>query len=227
MHNCDIRSRIHAGWDNCFKKSDQCTQFRQFCSAPLTEYEQKRVFFIPPSVVSFSAAGKSFCILLYLASLGFANPLSIHMLFLHYHRFSIQYNNYLFSSQYNLQESSLFRPYPILENKRLSKSVLMIQCCTCFADVNECITGEHKCDAKADCNNTEGSFECTCKAGYSGNGVYCIGDYILVEAWIVLMLRLFQYHLSRVHAFEFVESKSPNVQIRVWSLASSTKWSLS
>ena len=57
----------------------------------------------------------------------------------------------------------------------------MIQSCTCFADVNECTTGEHKCDANADCNNTDGSFECTCKAGYSGNGFYCIGDYILVE----------------------------------------------
>ena len=83
----------------------------------------------------------------------------------------------------------------------------MIQSCTCFADVNECITGEHNCDANADCNNTEGSFECTCKGGYSGNGVDCIGDYISVKSWIVLMLRLFQYHLSRVHAFELVKSK--------------------
>ena len=138
-----------------------------------------------------------------------------------YHRFSIQCNNYLFSSQYNVQESSLFWPYQILENKRLSKSVLMIQSCTCFADVNECITGEHNCDANADCNNTEGSFECTCKPGYSGNGVYCIGDYILVETWVVLMLRLFQYHLSRVHAFESVESKRDISKCKNKSLKSS------
>ncbi|CAH3181644.1 unnamed protein product, partial [Porites lobata] len=39
--------------------------------------------------------------------------------------------------------------------------------------VNECITGEHNCDANADCNDTEGSFECTCKPGYYGNGVNC------------------------------------------------------
>ena len=58
----------------------------------------------------------------------------------------------------------------------------MIQSCTWFADVNECITGEHNCDAKEkDCNNTEGSFECTCKPGYSGNGVNCTGDYISVK----------------------------------------------
>ena len=51
----------------------------------MTEYDRKRVFFIAPSFGSFSLAGKSFCILQYLASLSFANPLSIHvMLFLHF-----------------------------------------------------------------------------------------------------------------------------------------------
>ena len=108
--------------------------------------------------------------------------------------------NNRFASQYN-QESSLFWSYPILENKRLSKSVLMIQSYTWFAEVNECTTGVNNCDANADCNNTEGSFECTCKPGYSGNGVHCTGDYILVKTWIVLMLRLFQYQfvsISRV-----------------------------
>ena len=79
----------------------------------------------------------------------------------------------------------------------------MIQCCTCFADVNECITGVNNCNANADCNNTEGSFECTCKPGYSGNGVDCTGDYILAKTWIVLMLRLFS--IIRVHAFGSVD----------------------
>ena len=57
----------------------------------------------------------------------------------------------------------------------------MIQSYTSFAEVNECTTGVNNCDANADCNNTEGSFECTCKPGYSGNGVHCTGDYILVK----------------------------------------------
>ena len=48
----------------------------------------------------------------------------------------------------------------------------MIQSYAWFADVNECITEQHNCDAdEKDCNNTEGSFKCTCKPGYSGNGV--------------------------------------------------------
>ena len=51
--------------------SDQCH------TIPSVENEQKRVFFIPPSVGNFSSERKSFCILAYLGS---ANPLSIHVM---------------------------------------------------------------------------------------------------------------------------------------------------
>ena len=37
-------------------------------------------------------------------------------------------------------------------------------------DKNECET-ETPCDENADCLNNEGSFTCTCKAGYDGAGV--------------------------------------------------------
>ena len=72
----------------------------------------------------------------------------------------------------------------------------MIQSCTCFADVNECITGVNNCNANADCNNTEGSFECTCKPGYSGNGVNCTGDYQLQ-----LQLYSFTFNLQSHDSF--------------------------
>ena len=31
------------------------------------------------------------------------------------------------------------------------------------------------CDVNADCINTEGSFECVCKPGYTGDGKDCEG----------------------------------------------------
>ena len=44
-------------------------------------------------------------------------------------------------------------------------------------DINECATGGgHTCHEKATCQNTPGSFSCTCMPGYSGNGASCRGN---------------------------------------------------
>jgi hypothetical protein len=40
--------------------------------------------------------------------------------------------------------------------------------------VNECLSNS-TCDANATCNNTEGSYTCTCDSGYSGDGISCDG----------------------------------------------------
>ena len=44
-----------------------------------------------------------------------------------------------------------------------------------FPDINECETGKHHCDSNAFCNNTKGSYNCTCKPEFTGNGVNCTG----------------------------------------------------
>ena len=50
-------------------------------------------------------------------------------------------------------------------------------------NINECeiITGEseprHRCDSYANCTDTEGSFECTCRDGFSGDGITCTGKH--------------------------------------------------
>jgi len=43
---------------------------------------------------------------------------------------------------------------------------------TC-TDRDECALGTAVCDANATCGNTSGSYACTCKAGFSGNGKTC------------------------------------------------------
>ncbi|XP_078380532.1 uncharacterized protein LOC144663449 isoform X2 [Oculina patagonica] len=41
----------------------------------------------------------------------------------------------------------------------------------CYSlDVNECKDGLHGCHSNATCNNTIGSYNCTCKPGFHGNG---------------------------------------------------------
>ena len=42
--------------------------------------------------------------------------------------------------------------------------------CTMLADIDECARDIHNCDSLANCNNTMGSYDCTCIDGYDGDG---------------------------------------------------------
>lgn len=44
------------------------------------------------------------------------------------------------------------------------------------ADVDECLTQKANCDQNAVCTNTIGSFVCSCKDGFQGNGTFCTGN---------------------------------------------------
>jgi len=41
------------------------------------------------------------------------------------------------------------------------------------ADVDECEVNNGGCDQHANCSNTVGGFECTCRPGFTGDGLYC------------------------------------------------------
>lgn len=47
--------------------------------------------------------------------------------------------------------------------------------CVC-SDVDECSLGSVDCDEHARCQNTEGSYTCTCVHPYSGDGKNCTGN---------------------------------------------------
>ncbi len=44
-------------------------------------------------------------------------------------------------------------------------------------DINECTVGGNNCDRNATCTDIDGSFDCSCNTGYSGDGTYCQGLY--------------------------------------------------
>ena len=45
-----------------------------------------------------------------------------------------------------------------------------------LSDIDECsIQGVAECHTEAYCNNTDGSYECTCGVGYAGDGYNCSG----------------------------------------------------
>ncbi|XP_078364720.1 uncharacterized protein LOC144649139 [Oculina patagonica] len=50
---------------------------------------------------------------------------------------------------------------------------VLVYCDMNVEDVDECITGNHDCDVNANCTNTVGGHNCTCKEGYTGDGRSC------------------------------------------------------
>ena len=44
-----------------------------------------------------------------------------------------------------------------------------------FLDIDECSASSPVCDINATCSNTPGSYYCTCKVGYTGDGKTCQG----------------------------------------------------
>ena len=42
-----------------------------------------------------------------------------------------------------------------------------------FLDIDECSLSSSPCHTDATCTNSNGSFECDCQSGYTGNGSYC------------------------------------------------------
>lgn len=45
------------------------------------------------------------------------------------------------------------------------------------SDQDECSAEDHNCNLNADCVNTPGSYRCTCKEGFNGDGFSCIGEH--------------------------------------------------
>ena len=60
--------------------------------------------------------------------------------------------------------------------------LISFRCFLLPTDEDECDLGQDNChDQLASCNNTEGSFNCTCNVeGYFGDGVDCSGELFII-----------------------------------------------
>ncbi|KAL9974468.1 hypothetical protein ACROYT_G011502 [Oculina patagonica] len=54
-------------------------------------------------------------------------------------------------------------------------TAVLVYCDMNLEDIDECITRNHDCDVNANCTNTVGGHNCTCKEGFYGNGSSCSG----------------------------------------------------
>ena len=70
-----------------------------------------------------------------------------------------------------------------------------VNCCVLFIlpDFDECSLEPSPCDENADCTNNDGSYSCTCKQGFTGNGSICEG----VLMWKTTHFILIKHSSSR------------------------------
>ena len=74
-------------------------------------------------------------------------------------------------------KSPFYEVYPQLLIERFYYSDLYMVCIC--ADKDECGRKLDNCHFNAMCINTDGGFECVCHNGYIGDGIDCIGQFIL------------------------------------------------
>ena len=48
-----------------------------------------------------------------------------------------------------------------------------------FLDIDECLS--NPCNPNASCSDNQGSYDCQCNSGYSGNGFTCTGKQVYIE----------------------------------------------
>ena len=80
----------------------------------------------------------------------------------------VTFNNFLNKIRFNKTPNSFC--CGILKPLTLPKCLFYTK-----LDINECLT--NPCHDNANCSNTAGTFTCTCKVGFTGNGETCIGKY--------------------------------------------------
>lgn len=66
--------------------------------------------------------------------------------------------------------------------------------CVVFADIDECSSDPSPCDENGDCTNSDGSYSCTCKQGFAGNGTVCNGMRELSVSLYIIPAKIFLCH---------------------------------
>ena len=71
--------------------------------------------------------------------------------------------------------------------------IIYNKCVLCI-DVDECSDNTDNCNINAICSNNHGSFNCQCKAGFSGDGISCSSKAIILTWYNVQFFFRFFFH---------------------------------
>ena len=72
-------------------------------------------------------------------------------------------------------------------------------CLVSLIDIDECENNSYPCDSNAQCINTIGSFNCTCRTGYIGDGFSCYGLSLLFYSSLSLFMQSSFFFFTLCH----------------------------
>ena len=84
-------------------------------------------------------------------------------------------------------------PTDVLHLPSYNKVYMHYLWCSHPTDINECALEMYPCHSNANCTDTNGSFICTCMAGFEGDGFNCTGNngmniYIFVLCYLLTLI---------------------------------------
>ena len=69
-----------------------------------------------------------------------------------------------------------------------------------ITDINECELGVDQCATNATCSNTEGSYECSCNTGFTGDGkTCCMWFNVFAPVYYLLTIHIHAYCRPTFH----------------------------
>ena len=77
----------------------------------------------------------------------------------------------------NQWQERFIRKGHIIQNTVISECSKYVTYIT-FSDIDECALATHDCHLNANCTNMNGTHNCTCNDGYSGDGFTCEGRFL-------------------------------------------------
>ena len=86
-----------------------------------------------------------------------------------------------------------------------------------FLDINECLEHTQPCDINADCNNLNGTYNCSCKSGYQGDGFNCTGE-LRLDLLIWYEFYQWKIHFKRLCILVKGLIKSDNLWSENWQV---------
>ena len=88
-------------------------------------------------------------------------------------------------------------------------------------DINECKEGLHGCHTNAICNNTKGSYNCTCKPGFIGDGRNsCKGTvFIVIVIVIIISIRILYVSFASPSPNVLFDQRQENIETKVFLLS--------